>query len=115
MISSSPIVFGPQVCTSLAEGGDREWLVADGLGGDAPGAPPGRRVRLAVHEWAEGAISPSGHEFLERFDLDDGLPRWRWRVGDVVVEREIAMQHGRPSIAVVHRLVAGGPVRLDLE
>lgn len=76
--------------------------------------PSGRQVRLATHGWASGAVDPQGHLLLERFDLVDGLPRWRWRVGDVVVERELAMAHGQPSLAVVHRLVRGGPVRLDL-
>jgi predicted glycogen debranching enzyme len=151
MATVLPIQFGPQTCTSLDEGGSREWLVADGLGGYAMGTvsglrtrryhglliaadgtparrhlglaaldpvlvlPSGARVRLAVHEWADGTISPAGHALLEHFDLDDGLPRWRWRVGDVVLEREIAMRHGAPSVAVVHRLVSGGPVRLELE
>ena len=32
-----PLHFGPATATSLAEGGDREWLVADGLGGYASG------------------------------------------------------------------------------
>jgi predicted glycogen debranching enzyme len=76
--------------------------------------PSGAQVRLASHEWASGAVDPDGHRLLERFDLVDGVPRWRWRIGDVVVERELAMEHGRPSLAVVHRLVAGGPVRLEL-
>jgi predicted glycogen debranching enzyme len=145
------IAFGPAVCTSLAEGGDREWLVADGCGGyamgtvcglrtrryhgllvPAVGGPSARRlglvaldpvlelssgvsVRLGVHEWVGGAVAPTGHTYLESFDLDDGLPRWRWRVGDVVLERELAMRHGSASLAVVHRLLAGGPVRLTLE
>jgi predicted glycogen debranching enzyme len=74
--------------------------------------PGGARVRLATHEWASGAVDPRGHVHLERFDLTEGLPRWRWRVGDVVLERELAMRHGHPSLAVVHRLVAGGPVSL---
>jgi predicted glycogen debranching enzyme len=76
--------------------------------------PSGAKVRLATHEWASGSVDPGGHRLLERFDLVDGVPRWRWRIGDVVVERELAMVYGRPSLAVVHRLVAGGPVRLDL-
>ena len=75
----------------------------------------GAEVRLATHEWASGAIVPSGHELLESFDLDDGLPRWRWRIGDVVIERELAMAAGGPCLGVVHRLVAGGPVRLALD
>jgi predicted glycogen debranching enzyme len=76
--------------------------------------PSGAQARLATHEWASGAVDPEGHHLLERFDLIDGVPRWRWRIGDVVVERELAMAHGQPSLAVVHRLVSGGPVRLDL-
>ncbi|MBA3573554.1 MAG: amylo-alpha-1,6-glucosidase [Actinomycetota bacterium] len=145
------IAFGPAVCTSLAEGSDREWLVADGCGGYAMGTvcglrtrryhgllvpavsdpsarrlglvalepvlvlPSGASVRLGVHEWAGGAVAPAGHLYLESFDLDDGLPRWRWRIGDVVLERELAMRYGAASLAVVHRLLAGGPVRLVLE
>jgi predicted glycogen debranching enzyme len=74
-----------------------------------------RRVRLAAHEWAGGAVDPAGHELLASFELDDGVPRWRWRVGDVVVEREVAMCHGRTAVAVQHRLVeAAGPVRLEV-
>lgn len=77
--------------------------------------PGGTRVRLGVHEWAGDAVDPAGHARLVRFDLTDGLPRWRWQVGDVVLERELATLHGRPAVAVVHRLLAGGPVRLELD
>ena len=49
------------------------------------------------------------------FDLDDGVPRWRWQIGGVVLERELAMAHGSPTVGVVHRLVASDrPVRLEL-
>jgi predicted glycogen debranching enzyme len=77
--------------------------------------PTGASVRLGTHEWASGTIAPAGHARLEHFELVDGLPRWRWRVGDTLLEREVAMEHGRPSVAVVHRLLAGGPVTLTLE
>ena len=77
--------------------------------------PSGATVRLGTHEWVGGAVSPDGHRLLERFDLTDGVPRWRWRVGDVVIERELAMVHGSPCVGVVHRLLSGGPVRLRLE
>ena len=74
-----------------------------------------RRARLAVHEWAGGTVDPDGYARLESFELVDGLPRWRWDLGDVVVERELAPVHGRPAIAVVHRVVRGSePVRLEL-
>jgi predicted glycogen debranching enzyme len=77
--------------------------------------PSGAVVRLATHEWAAGAVDPAGYAYLESFDLDDGLPRWRWRVGEVVLERELAMVYGRPCLAVVHRLLCGGPVTLSLD
>jgi predicted glycogen debranching enzyme len=45
----------------------------------------------------------------------DGVPRWRWSIGGIVVRRELAMQHGRPAVGIVHRLVrAPGAVRLEL-
>ena len=77
--------------------------------------PSGARVALGVHEWSGGSVAPRGHELLESFTIVDGLPRWRWRVGDVVLERTLAMQHGTPSLAVVHRLLAGPGVRLELQ
>ena len=74
------------------------------------------RIPLATHEWADGTIAPAGHVHLESFAIEDGVPRWRWSIGDVVIERRLAMAHGRPLVAVVHRLVrADGPVRLELE
>jgi predicted glycogen debranching enzyme len=78
--------------------------------------PSGATVELGTHEWVGGVVSPEGHTLLERFDLVDGLPRWRWRIGPVVVERELAMIHGRSHLGVVHRLVsAPGPVKLALK
>jgi predicted glycogen debranching enzyme len=73
------------------------------------------RYRLATDEWAGGVVDPRGHELLVGFELDRGIPRWRWQVGDVVLERELAMTHGRPEVGVVHRLLrADRPVRLEL-
>src|SRR5690348_15759901 len=56
--------------------------------------PSGATIRLGTHEWVGGAVSPAGHLLLERFDLTDGVPRWRWRIGDVVLERELALATG---------------------
>ena len=74
-----------------------------------------RRVRLATHEWAGGTVDPRGNELLARFDLIDGVPRWTWRFGGVVLQREVAMVHGSPTVAVTHRLIAAaGSVRLEV-
>jgi len=73
------------------------------------------RVRLATDEWGGGTIDPRGHELLSSFELDDGIPRWRWQVGDIVVERQVAMTHGRAAVGVVHRLIRSDrPVKLEL-
>jgi len=75
-----------------------------------------RRVRLATHEWAGGALAPDGHRLLASFALIDGVPVWRWDLGDVVIEREIAMAHGRSAVGIVHRVCrAPGPVGIELE
>ncbi len=74
------------------------------------------RVRLATHEWAGGVVDPAGHRFLECFTLAEGIPMWRWVVGEVAVESSLAMAPGRPAVGVVHRVVrAPGPVRLEVE
>jgi len=73
------------------------------------------RIRLAVHEWADGTVDPTGHVHLSSFELAEGVPRWRWQVGDVILERELASVNGRAATAIVHRLVsAPSPVHLEL-
>ncbi|MEA2372651.1 MAG: hypothetical protein QOH12_3045 [Solirubrobacteraceae bacterium] len=74
-----------------------------------------RRVSLATDEWAGGAISPAGHTLLESFELGGRVVRWRWNLGSVVVERELALARGRAAAAVVHRIVrTDRPVTLEL-
>ena len=63
-----------------------------------------RRNRLSTDEWAGGAVDPAGHVCRRTFDLGRRAAR-RWAVGGVVLEREMAMQHGRPLVAVTHRLL----------
>lgn len=74
-----------------------------------------RRVRLAVHEWAGGVVDPAGYLALSGFALEDSVPRWTFDLGGLILEREVAMQYGRPVVAIVFRLLASlRPVRLEL-
>jgi hypothetical protein len=66
------------------------------------------RFPLGTHEWENGAISPAGYELLDQFDLDDGVPRWRWSVGPVSLEADLAMAHGRSAVGVRYRLLSAG-------
>ena len=75
-----------------------------------------RRIALGTHEWGDGTIAPTGYAHLESFALRDGVPSWRWSVGEVVLEAELAMPYGRPAVGVTYRLVrAPHPVRLEVE
>ncbi|MFI1994271.1 glycogen debranching enzyme N-terminal domain-containing protein [Actinoplanes sp. NPDC020271] len=75
----------------------------------------GTKVPLYTHAWVSGRLDPQGHRLLETFTLDNGLPRWRWRIGDVVIERELAFHPGTNAVAVVHRVVsAPAPVGLTI-
>ncbi|GGM06515.1 amylo-alpha-1,6-glucosidase [Dactylosporangium sucinum] len=74
-----------------------------------------RQFRLATDEWAGGAVDPAGLAHLASFTLDNGVPVWRWDLGDVVVEREIAMAYGSPTVGVVLRVVrAPRPVSVSM-
>jgi predicted glycogen debranching enzyme len=93
--------------------------------------PSGARVELATHTWTGDLIAPHGHTLLERFELRDGLPSWRWRIGDTVLERSLAFARPGPSrllaartaggaatsgtLVVVHRLLCGPPIGLEIE
>ncbi len=52
-----------------------------------------------------GAFSPEGHRFVDRCDFVP-RPSFTYRIGHVVVTREIQMMHGRP--AVLTRYAASG-------
>jgi glycogen debranching enzyme len=116
-----------------------EWLVTSGTGGYAMGTPeclrtrryhgllvapdPLTRVRhlgLVALEIVVGVggrstslagLGPGGAP--GSFGIEDGVPRWRWEVGGVVLERTLALLPGADVVGVVDRLVAApGPVRL---
>ena len=121
----------------------REWLVTNGLGGYASGtvagvatrryhglliaalpAPLGRVVML--NQVAESFHGPDGvvsvvggagsHAArLSDYRLETGLPVWRYRVGDAVVEKQLLMPHRQNTVHLRYRLVSGGgPLGLEL-
>ena len=81
------------------------------------------RVRLPDRgvEWLgdedelAGRTARDGSEHLVSFDLELGLPVWRFSIGDIIIEKRIVMPHGQNTVHVSYRLLEGkGPVRLTL-
>jgi predicted glycogen debranching enzyme len=54
-------------------------------------------------------------ESLAAFELDGGLPVWRFRLGAALVEKRVWMPHGQNTVLVRYRLLeSDGAVRLQL-
>ena len=114
----------------------REWLVTNGLGGYASGtvpgplkrryhglliaalpAPLGRTLLLTeLHETVQsnGHEVQIGEEHVEGFALVEGLPRWRYRAGDIVIEKRVLMPYQQNTVHVTYRCLAGGSMTLLL-
>lgn len=59
------------------------------------------------------ALAAAGH--LIEFRLEDGLPVWRYAVGELVLEKRLWMLHRQNTVHIQYRLVEGeGPVRIKL-
>jgi predicted glycogen debranching enzyme len=76
-------------------------------------------IRLADHSrcdlgWVEPTFSAGKNLELVEFELEYGLPIWRFRGHGVAIERRIAMSYGHNTTVVTYRLLEGGPVRLEL-
>jgi predicted glycogen debranching enzyme len=51
---------------------------------------------------------------LVAFQLELGLPVWRFSGHGVTIERRVVLSYGHNTTVVVYRLLDGGPVRLEL-
>ncbi|WP_299792065.1 amylo-alpha-1,6-glucosidase [Ramlibacter sp.] len=72
-----------------------------------------RVIRLSGEEGSEGRYELP--EVLTEFRLEMGLPVWRYRVGDVEVEKRIVLPYGQNTVHVNYRVSGGSePVRLIL-
>ena len=56
------------------------------------------RFRLATDEWAGGDDRPAWQRAARHRSIwRTACPRWRWQVGDIVLERELALAYGTPG------------------
>jgi predicted glycogen debranching enzyme len=140
------ILWGKPANTDATPLLEREWLVANGLGGYASGTIAGVATRryhglliaavpvqgrtVMLNQLVEELRAPDGTRFrfggierrrglevhvahLQEFQLQLGLPVWRYAFGKHVVEKRVFMVHKQNTVQLVYRLIEGsGPVRV---
>ena len=75
-----------------------------------------REARLHASRWRDGSVSPSGFVHTEAFWLEGSVPVWRFCIGDVCLEKRVAMARERNTTVIGYRLVrAHSPVRLTVK
>ena len=77
--------------------------------------PDGRNVQLGGEERANAPIQLHGANNLTSFELDLGLPIWRYTIEDFVLEKRIVLPHNQNTVYINYRLVNGnGSLKLHL-
>jgi predicted glycogen debranching enzyme len=73
-------------------------------------------IDLSANEFADGTISGRGFVHLESFAVNDGIPTWRYALGDALLEQQIFMAPGfNTSYLRVECLRASAPLRVTLK
>ena len=63
-------------------------------------------TRFSCHRYTPDVIDPPGYRWLQDFRLDP-WPVWRYRIGDVTLEKALCMRHGLSALIVRYRLIEG--------
>ncbi|MEX2445526.1 MAG: amylo-alpha-1,6-glucosidase [Alkalispirochaeta sp.] len=75
----------------------------------------GVSIDLTTVEWADGTMAPDGRHYLSEFFLESGLPVWRYRFSDAVLERRLWMPDRRNEIRMRYVLrAAAEPAELSV-
>lgn len=64
----------------------------------------GAEFNLAVHRYRDGTYSPNGHKYVREFEVD-GVIRTLYRVGGVVLSKEVLFSEERNQLMVRYKLV----------
>lgn len=76
----------------------------------------GTRYNLSSTTWHDGTVAPDGYRNLRRFYLEDGLPVWRFRCADAIIERRLWMPDRRNETRLRYTvLAAGAPVGFEID
>ncbi len=77
--------------------------------------PDGQTVDLGSEEHVDGRLHLRASTHLTDFRLESGLPVWRWRIGDFVIERQVFMPYLQNTTYVIWRMIEGnGSLRMHL-
>jgi predicted glycogen debranching enzyme len=76
--------------------------------------PNGPSVQLSGEERVNVPLRAQGTEYLEEFRLEDGIPVWVFKFGDVILEKRVIMVHRQNTVHVNYRLRAGTGLRMTL-
>lgn len=77
--------------------------------------PDGQTIDLGSEEYVDGRLLLPASKHLVEFRLECGLPVWRWRIGEYVIERQLFMPYLQNTTYVIWRMIEGpGPLRMHL-
>ena len=76
--------------------------------------PNGLSVQLSGEERVDAPLKTQGAEYLEEFRLEDGIPVWLFRFGELLLEKRVIMVHRQNTVHVNYRLKHGGGLTLTL-
>ena len=71
------------------------------------GLPDGQSVQLSGEERVNAPLKAQGAEYLEEFCLEDGVPVWIFRFGEILLEKRVLMVHRQNTVHVNYRLKSG--------
>ena len=76
----------------------------------------GAETDLGANEFVGGTVSGRGFEHLESFAMRDGIPTWRYALGDALLEQQIFMApEANTSYLRLELLRASAPLRVTLK
>ena len=75
----------------------------------------GTVVQIGGEERAENDLEMPAVNYLTEFRLENGLPVWRYQVGETILETRLLLPYMQNTVHISDRVVSGaGPVRLEL-
>lgn len=69
--------------------------------------PSGKKIRLGGEERVESFLQMYGTSYLVHFQLEAGLPLWRFEMDGFVLERRIFLSYRQNTVNIIYSLLSG--------